>query len=96
MTQVLLTYRYVTVLLEEANRMTQAYSLRAPNQKGVHFKVWGTLAGQLLLRSMDRANEVYESMTLRGYQENFTIQRRSRAKRRTGCIWVCGLYFLPY
>lgn len=45
-TQVLLTYRYVTVLLEEANRMTQAYSLRAPNQKGVHFKVWGTLAGQ--------------------------------------------------
>ena len=33
-TQVLLTYRYVTVLLEEANRMTQAYSLRAPNQKG--------------------------------------------------------------
>ena len=30
-TQVLLTYRYVTVLLEEANRMTQAYSLRAPN-----------------------------------------------------------------
>ena len=46
-TQVLLTYRYVTVLLEEANRMTQAYSLRAPNQKGVHFKVWGTLAGQL-------------------------------------------------
>ena len=45
--------------------MTQAYRLRAPNQKGVHFKVWGTLAGQLLLRSMDRANEVYESMTMR-------------------------------
>ncbi|GAA6410214.1 ABC transporter ATP-binding protein [Blautia hominis] len=66
-TQILLTYRYITVLLGEVNRITQAYSLRAPKQKGVHFKVWGSLSGQLLLRSMDRATMVYESMTLRGY-----------------------------
>lgn len=70
-TQFMLTYRYVTVLLGEVNRITQAYSLRAPNQKGVHFKVWGSLAGQLLLRSMDRANEVYESMLLRGYAGDY-------------------------
>ena len=70
-TQILLTYRYITVLLEEVNRITQAYALRAPNQKGVHFKVWGSLTGQLLLRSMDRAGVVYESMTLRGYSGNF-------------------------
>lgn len=81
-TQVLLTYRYVTVLLEEANRMTQAYSLRAPNQKGVHFKVWGTLAGQLLLRSMDRANEVYESMTLRGYRGEFYYTAKEPCKAK--------------
>lgn len=70
-TQILLTYRYITVLLGEVNRITQAYALRAPNQKGVHFKVWGSLTGQLLLRSIDRANDVYESMTLRGYQGEF-------------------------
>lgn len=70
-TQIMLTYRYVTVLLEEVNRITQAYSLRAPKQKGVHFKVWGSLTGQLLLRSMDRAGIVYESMVLRGYDSNF-------------------------
>ena len=81
-TQVLLTYRYVTVLLEEANRMTQAYSLRAPNQKGVHFKVWGTLAGQLLLRSMDRADEVYESMTLRGYRGEFYYTEKEPCKAK--------------
>ena len=75
-TQVLLT------LLEEANRMTQAYSLRAPNQKGVHFKVWGTLAGQLLLRSMDRANEVYESMTLRGYRGEFYYTAKEPCKAK--------------
>ena len=71
-TQFLLTYRYVTVLLEEVNRITQAYSLRAPNQKGIHYKVWGTLTGQVLLRSMDRANAVYESMLLRGYDGSFS------------------------
>lgn len=70
-TQILLTYRYITVLLGEVNRITQAYAMRAPNQKGVHFKVWGSLTGQLLLRSIDRANDVFESMTLRGYQGEF-------------------------
>lgn len=75
-TQFLLTYRYVTVLLEEVNRITQAYSLRAPNQKGIHYKVWGTLTGQVLLRSMDRANAVYESMLLRGYDGSF--QKKDR------------------
>lgn len=70
-TQILLVYRYITVLLAEANRIIQAYELRAPGQKGIHFKVWGTLTGQLLLRSMDRAENVYESMCLRGYQGEF-------------------------
>ena len=70
-TQLLLTGRYLTLLLAEVNRTTQAYALRAPNQKGVHYKVWGSLTGQLLLRSIDRANELYESMTLRGYTGDF-------------------------
>lgn len=74
-TQILLTYRYITVLLEEAGRITQAYALRAPHQKGVHIKVWGSLTGQLLLRSMDRANEVYESMLLRGFQGDYRYMR---------------------
>ena len=72
-TEILLIYRYITVLLGEASRIMQAYLLRAPRQKGVHFKVWGSLAGQLLLRSMDRATEVYQSMTLRGFQGRFYL-----------------------
>ncbi|MGM9528512.1 MAG: cobalt ECF transporter T component CbiQ [Phascolarctobacterium sp.] len=70
-TQFLLTYRYLTLLLEQADTMAQAYALRAPKQKGVHFKVWGSLAGQLLLRSIDRANNLYASMLLRGYQGEY-------------------------
>lgn len=88
-TQILLTYRYITVLLGEVNRITQAYSLRAPNQKGVHFKVWGSLTGQLLLRSIDRANDVYESMTLRGYRGEFDYVGEKISVR-----WEDLLYFV--
>jgi cobalt/nickel transport system permease protein len=70
-TQILLTYRYVTLLLDEVSRTTRAYALRAPGQKGIHFKAWGSLVGGLLLRSMDRAQTVYESMCIRGYQGEF-------------------------
>ncbi len=70
-TQILLTYRYISVLLKEVNRTTQAYQLRAPKQKGIHIHAWGSLVGQILLRSIDRADEVYESMTLRGYNGEF-------------------------
>ncbi|MCQ2518965.1 MAG: cobalt ECF transporter T component CbiQ [Lachnospiraceae bacterium] len=66
-TQIMLTYRYIGLLLEESERVTTAYTLRAPGQKGIHFKVWGTLAGQMLLRTFDRAGEIYDSMKLRGY-----------------------------
>lgn len=80
-TQLMLTYRYVTVLLEEAGRVTQAYALRAPRQKGVHFRVWGSLTGQLLLRSVDRAAGVYESMLLRGWNGDYLYLRKRIALR---------------
>lgn len=79
-TQILLTYRYISVLLQEANRIIQAYSLRAPHQKGVHFKVWGSLTGQLLIRSIDKAGIVYESMTIRGYNGEFYYPNMEKCK----------------
>lgn len=65
--QLLLTYRYISVLMEEVARTLRAYSLRAPGQKGVHRSAWGSLAGQLLLRTVDRAQRIYEAMCLRGF-----------------------------
>ena len=51
--------------------MTDAYKLRAPGQKGIHISAWGSFLGQLLLRSMDRAQELYGSMLLRGFRGEF-------------------------
>lgn len=76
-TQLFLIYRYITVLLAEVRRTTQAYMLRAPGQKGIHFRVWGSLLGQMLLRSIDRAEQVYESMCLRGYHGEFGYCRKN-------------------
>jgi cobalt/nickel transport system permease protein len=66
-----LTYRYVGVMTDELAVMTDAYHLRAPGQKGIHISAWGSFLGQLLLRSMDRAQELFSSMMLRGYHEHF-------------------------
>jgi cobalt ABC transporter, permease protein CbiQ len=98
-TVLMLVYRYIIVLLKEIERMTDAYSLRAPGQTGLHYKVWGTMVGQLLLRSMDRAQIVYDSMMLRGYQGEFYL----RCKKRAGAgdylyaaVWVTVMLVLRY
>lgn len=70
-TQILITYRYISLLLHEAGTMVNAYSLRAPGQKGLHFSTWGSFVGQLLLRSMDRATDLFQSMKMRGFHGSF-------------------------
>lgn len=78
--QLLLTYRYIAVLIEEVSRMLRAYALRAPKQKGVQFSAWGSFAGQLLLRTFDRAQRVYQAMKLRGFQGEYGDGGASRFK----------------
>lgn len=65
--QLLFMYRYISVLIEETAQIIQAYSLRSKNQKSIQFKVIGSLLGQLLLRSMDRAQRIYHAMICRGF-----------------------------
>lgn len=81
LTVVLLIYRYISVLLKETKRLTEAYSVLAPGQKGIRFSHWGAFAGQLLLRSIDRAHGVYDSMNMLGYEWK-TMERRSGTGRR--------------
>lgn len=95
-TLLLLTYRYIGVMLEEVSVMTEAYKLRAPGQKGIHISAWGSFLGQLLLRSMDRAEELYSSMLLRGFQGEFFYADVPKG-RPSGVIYtaVCvGLFLL--
>ena len=86
-TEILLIYRYITVLLQEAERVTQAYALRAPEQNGVAWRAWGPLVGQMLLRSMDRAGRLYESMCMRGFHGEFP-EGKHRSMRVTDLAWA--------
>ena len=94
---------HISVLLDEAAIMTDAYRLRAPGQKGVHISAWGSFLGQLLLRSMDRATALYESMELRGYHGEFHYAQGRPSSRASwpfaiGCaalIVLARLYNLP-
>jgi len=94
-TLLLLTYRYVGVLTSELAVMTDAYHLRAPGQKGIHISAWGSFLGQLLLRSMDRAQSLYESMLLRGYDGRFHYAIRTKfAVRDAVYLAVSAAFFL--
>ena len=90
-TLLLLTFRYVGVMTEELAVMTDAYHLRAPGQKGIHISAWGSFLGQLLLRSMDRAQELYGSMLLRGYHDHFHYAAYRKAGGKDVLYLLCSL-----
>ena len=66
-TQLLFVYRYLYVLIEEAAAMQQARDARSFGRKSYPLKVWGTLVGQLLIRTFDRAERISRAMLARGF-----------------------------
>jgi len=93
--QLLLTYRYISVLLQEAGRIQLAYSLKAPGRKGVHMREWGPLAGQVLLRAFDKAGRVYEAMRLRGFHGEYITGKAEKARpAEIACLVLCISAFL--
>jgi cobalt/nickel transport system permease protein len=93
--QLLLTYRYISVLTEEVGVITRAYLLRAPNQKRVELKAWGSLSGQLLLRAFDRAERVYSAMLLRGFSGEYSLgEKQSFGFKDFVFLFICTGFFV--
>ncbi len=65
--QLLFLYRYIFVLGEEAARMARARTLRSFGNKGLGVGVYSSMIGQLLLRTMDRAQRIHLAMLCRGF-----------------------------
>ena len=91
--QLLLTYRYIAVLADEVYRLQRAYSLRSPGQKGVRRSVWGSFAGQLLLRAFERAQQIYQAMSLRGFTGEYNTGEASRVGIRDFAYLACWSMF---
>ena len=64
--QLLLIYRYLRVIVEEALSMQRARRARSVTQRR-SWSLWGTLVGQLLLRTLARAERIHRAMTARGF-----------------------------
>jgi cobalt/nickel transport system permease protein len=76
--QLLFLYRYLFVLLEEAMRIIRARDMRSFGTRGAGMKVFARLVGILFLRTVDRAERIYEAMLSRGFQGDIPSLRRSR------------------
>jgi cobalt/nickel transport system permease protein len=91
--QLLLTYRYIAVLADEVSRLQRAYSLRAPGQKGVHPSVWDSFAGQLILRAFERAQQIYQAMSLRGFTGEYNTGEAARVGIKDFAYLTCWSIF---
>ncbi len=75
--QLLFLYRYLFVLVDEALRMVRARALRSFHGRGMGMKVFGHLVGQLLLRTLDRAQRIHLAMLCRGFTGEIRLLRPS-------------------
>jgi len=74
--QLLFLYRYIFVLAEEAARMIRARNLRSFKDKGRGISTYGPLLGNLLLRTISRAERIHLAMVCRGFDGSIKIINR--------------------
>jgi cobalt/nickel transport system permease protein len=92
--QLLFLYRYLFVLIDEASRMLRARSLRSFGSGGMGFKVFVSLLGQLLLRTLDRAQRIHLAMCCRGFDGHIRINRPMKLGFRE--IWFTFAWSLLF
>jgi cobalt/nickel transport system permease protein len=77
--QLLFLYRYLFVVAAEGARMLRGLRLRSAGDAPA-LRIYGSLTGHLLLRSMARADRVYQAMTARGFDGTVRLLRRDRIR----------------
>lgn len=94
--QLLFLYRYLFVLVEEAARMLRARKLRSQAGRGEGFRSFIPLLGQLLLRTLARAQRIHQAMLCRAFDGEFRSTRQDHFGRNELlflCGW-CGFFLL--
>ena len=76
--QLMFLYRFIFVLTEEALRITRARGMRSFGGRGPHLKLFVQILGVLFLRTMDRAERIYQAMCNRGYDGEIRTLMRLR------------------
>lgn len=74
-TQLLMLYRYLFVLVEEGIRMIRAHALRSFNRPRPNYRVFLQLLGNLLIRTIDRADRIHMAMLSRAFSGEIKVIR---------------------
>jgi len=96
-----LAYRYLFVLVDEAERLLRARDCRSaqgPNGAGGTLlwraRVTGRMAGTLLLRAFERSERIYVAMLSRGYDGELRATDEQALPRRDRWVGVLGAALL--
>lgn len=75
--QMMMVYRYMQVFLSELLAMERARAARSFDGKHrLGLKMWGTMIGQLLLRTFDKARAIHNAMLARGFRGEIPTRTR--------------------
>jgi cobalt/nickel transport system permease protein len=78
--QLLFLYRYLFVLLDVSLRMLRAREARSFGKRGKEIKTFIRLISVLLVRSVERAERIYQAMLSRGFRGEIRVSKRHRLK----------------
>ena len=77
-TQLLMVYRYLEVLLKEALTMQRARLARSYGRSAFKASMWGPFVGQLLLRTIERSRRINMAMKARCFHGSLSTSPPSR------------------
>ena len=94
--QLLFLYRYLFVLLKETLRMVRARDARSFGKRGKEIKTFIRLISVLLLRTLEKAERIYQAMLSRGFRGEIRVSKRHRLKYHDiiFAIFSISIFFL--
>ena len=87
--QLLFLYRYFFVIADEGLRMMRSFEMRSDGGGAMKLGVYGSLAGHLFLRSIDRAQRIYRAMAARGFEGDIRLMQPP-ALRLSDALFLAG------
>jgi cobalt/nickel transport system permease protein len=73
-------YRYIFVLMEETMRIVRARNMRSYGQRGKGIRTFVRIVGILFIRTVERAERIYNAMLSRGFQGDMPALKRFHIK----------------
>ena len=93
-TQLLLLYRYMGLLLEEAFNMQRAITSRGYGKKSFPLRMWVTMVGSLLIHTYERSKRIHDAMLSRGFNGSIPMGKTDtwRFSDSVFCVICVGLF----